>query len=116
MEKVEAEVLTNFGDTIYGKQRVAGDKFICDKELAIKRANLIINGKEKPLLKILRVVPDDTPEEPKVENKELKNFLNQTLKKEEISKKQGNGSIFPKKLNALKSKYEPRFSAKNSEK
>lgn len=87
MEKVEVEVLTDFGDTIYGKKRVAGDTFICDKELAIKRANFVIDGKEKPLLKILRVVSDDTPEEPKVQNEELEKFLGKMLKKSENQQK-----------------------------
>ena len=66
--KVEVEVLYPFSDNEYGKQRKIGDKFICDKELALKRRFVTVGNKEISLIKILRVVPDNTPEEPKVEN------------------------------------------------
>lgn len=61
--KVEVEVLVPFGDAVYGKERKVGDKFICDKELALQRKGYTVKG--KPLVKILRVVPNNTPEEEK---------------------------------------------------
>lgn len=64
-KKVEAEVIEDFFDYCYGKERKVGNIFICDKELALKRKHFSINGQERPLVKILRDVPDDTPEEEK---------------------------------------------------
>ena len=63
--KVEVEVLNDFFDFAYSKPREVGDKFICDKELALKRKHFEFKGQDMPLVKILRDVPDDTPEEEK---------------------------------------------------
>ena len=67
-KKVEVEVIEDFFDHCYGKKRKVGDTFICDKELALKRKHFSINGQERPLVKLLRDVPNDTPEEEKKTN------------------------------------------------
>lgn len=85
--KVEVEVLQDFGDGIYGKKRTIGDKFVCDKELAIKRQKMVIKGKS--LVKILRVVDDDTPEEEKVENPILEKIKMTMNKKNKENEEKG---------------------------
>lgn len=70
-KKVEVEVIEDFFDNCYGKARKVGDTFICGKELAIKRKHFSINGQERPLVKLLRDVQNDTPED----TKETNNFL-----------------------------------------
>ena len=70
--KVEVEVIHEFSDLIYGKNRKIGDIFICDKETALQRANFEINGKKVPLVKILRTATDVSKEEEKVDQKQIK--------------------------------------------
>lgn len=80
-KKVEVEVIEDFFDHCYGKERKVGNTFICDKELALKRKHFSINGQERPLVKLLRDVPNDTPEEPKETNKYLDMIKNKLNKK-----------------------------------
>lgn len=77
--KVEVEVLQDFGDFIYGKPRKVGDKFVCDKETALKRQKMEIKG--QALIKILRVVDDDTPEEEKVSTDFINMFKEKMINK-----------------------------------
>lgn len=74
-KKVEVKVIEDFFDHYYGKDRKIGDIFISNAELAFKRKNFAVNGIARPLVEILRVVSDDTPEDEILPN-EFKNILN----------------------------------------
>lgn len=74
-KKIEVKVLEDFFDNYYGKARVKDDVFVCRADLALKRKNFTVNGISKPLVEILRVVSDNTPEDEILPN-EFKNILN----------------------------------------
>lgn len=80
IKKVEVEVIEDFFDHYYGKDRKAGDVFVSNAELAFKRKNFAVNGIARPLVEILRVVSDETPEDTKLENK-FQELINQYIKK-----------------------------------